>query len=104
MPSVTVKIEWEQPDDVYWLGRHNLELALNDCCPNTQFTVTPWRGGWISVLDKLPEGQDDVLVFTESHLVGVGWFVVEGKKWYGLAPDHDLGEVTHWQPIPMALV
>lgn len=40
MPSITVQIEWDVPDDPNWLNPYNLELALGDYCRNTAFTVT----------------------------------------------------------------
>ncbi len=40
MPSTIVQIEWDQPDDVNWLNRFNIELALSAYCKNTHFMVT----------------------------------------------------------------
>ena len=40
MPAITVKIEWDWPDEPFWLNPDNVAIALHACCKNTNFVVT----------------------------------------------------------------
>jgi len=42
MPKIQVKIEieWDVPDDQFWLNADNVKTALSAYCKNTRFTVT----------------------------------------------------------------
>lgn len=39
MPKIAVQIEWDVPDDPYWLNADNIVLALHAYCKNTRFVV-----------------------------------------------------------------
>ena len=39
MPKITVSIEWDTPDDPFWLNPDNVSLALHAYCKNTHFVV-----------------------------------------------------------------
>ena len=57
---------------------------------------------WISVTDRLPEKGEEVLVFdTRENWTGFAWLRPD-KTWTALGFDFpfDLGEVTHWMPLP----
>ena len=57
---------------------------------------------WISVTERLPEKGEDVLVFnTRENWTGFAWLRPD-ETWTALGFDFpfDLGEVTHWMPIP----
>ena len=41
MPSIIVRIEWDVPDEPYWLNAWNVRQALSAYCRNTKFEVTP---------------------------------------------------------------
>lgn len=60
---------------------------------------------WISVKDRLPEDQGDVLVVAFWHerwQTIIGWFANNEKKWRILTPhgEREPGGVTHWMPLP----
>lgn len=71
---------------------------------------------WVSVKDKLPENDEDVLVYhLEDDHITVGYFESEnvsyyiqsdGSKFYTYSgweteiPWAQKGEVTHWMPLP----
>ena len=60
---------------------------------------------WISVEERLPDSQADVLVVAFWHecwQTMIGWHSDDGKKWRVLTPhgERDLGGVTHWMPLP----
>ena len=58
--------------------------------------------GWISVRDRLPEKGEEVLVFdTRENWTGFAWLRPD-ETWTALGFDFplDLGEVTHWMPLP----
>ena len=57
---------------------------------------------WISVKDRLPEKGEEVLVFdTRENWTGFAWLRPD-ETWTALGFDFplDLGEVTHWMPLP----
>ena len=57
---------------------------------------------WISVDDRLPEKGEEVLVFdTRENWTGFAWLRPD-ETWTALGFDFpfDLGEVTHWIPLP----
>lgn len=60
---------------------------------------------WISVKDRLPESQADVLVVAFWHerwQTMMGWHSDMGKKWRVITPhgEREPGGVTHWMPLP----
>lgn len=40
MPSIIVRIEWDMPDEPFWLNSDNVAVALHAYCKNTRFMVT----------------------------------------------------------------
>ena len=59
---------------------------------------------WISVRDRLPEKGEEVLVFdTRENWTGFAWLRPD-ETWTALGFDFpfDLGEVTHWMPLPQS--
>ena len=57
---------------------------------------------WISVTERLPEKGEEVLVFdTRENWIGFAWLRPD-ETWTALGFDFpfDLGEVTHWIPLP----
>jgi len=41
MPSISVTIEWDRPDEPFWLNADNVAVALHTYCKNTKFRVRP---------------------------------------------------------------
>ena len=39
MPKIMIEIEWDKPDDIFWLNADNVSLALHAYCENTRFEV-----------------------------------------------------------------
>ena len=69
-------------------------------------TLTP-PNEWISVEDRLPDSQADVLVVAfwhENWQTMIGWHSDTGKKWRVITPHGEMepGGVTHWMPLPEA--
>lgn len=61
--------------------------------------------GWISVEDRLPDSQADVLVVAFWHecwQTMIGWHSDSGKKWRVTTPhgEREPGGVSHWMPLP----
>lgn len=59
---------------------------------------------WISVKERLPEEEIEVLCFgfTGSMMVGAIWAENEKDGYYAESTDGMLDNVTHWQPLPEA--
>ena len=64
----------------------------------------PTVGGWISVEDRLPEDETEVIIFVQHK---IGWYRVFGWHdeygWHSSAEEFGDGEsdfVTHWMPLP----
>ena len=57
--------------------------------------------GWISVKDRLPDNDRNVIVFTKYKYRGVGCLVA-GYWYLSIAPetDQEEGVITHWQELP----
>jgi hypothetical protein len=47
--NITVKIEWDYPEEKHWLNADNVSLALHAYCANSKFKVTETPEEWISV-------------------------------------------------------
>jgi hypothetical protein len=52
------------------------------------------ESGWISVKDRLPKNDDEVLVSTRLKNIGIGWW---DSYWRS---DLSVKEITHWMPMP----
>ena len=55
--------------------------------------------GWISVKDRLPEDDKEVLAYDSEHKeIVIALYDSEDEEWdYG---DWYEGAITHWQPLP----
>lgn len=67
-------------------------------------TLTP-PNEWVSVEERLPRSQEDVLVVAFWHerwQTMVGWHSDMGRKWRVITPhgEREPGDVTHWMPLP----
>lgn len=67
-------------------------------------TLTP-PNEWISVEERLPDSQADVLVVAfwhENWQTMIGWHSDTSKKWRVITPYGEMepGGVTHWMPLP----
>lgn len=60
------------------------------------------KNNWISVEDRLPDNEKDVLVYTSDGLFDIGFYSFYFKKWI-CHYDHDILirdlKVSHWQPL-----
>lgn len=55
---------------------------------------------WISVFDRLPDDDEDVLVFNPRDGIGIGEYDPEKEEWtcyYDWAP---MWMTTHWMHLP----
>lgn len=69
-------------------------------------TLTP-PNEWVSVEERLPESQADVLVVAfwhEQWQTMIGWHSDMGKKWRVITPhgEREPAGVTYWMPLPAA--
>ena len=60
---------------------------------------------WISVEERLPKSQTDVLVVAFWHecwQTMIGWHSDSGERWRVITPhgEREPGGVTHWMPLP----
>lgn len=55
--------------------------------------------GWISVDERLPDDDHDVLVLTAGNQQEVAWYHSWLKCWHW-GRDERLPNVTHWRPLP----
>lgn len=67
-------------------------------------TLTP-PNEWVSVEERLPDSQADVLVVAfwhENWQTMIGWHSDTSKKWRVITPHGEMepGGVTHWMPLP----
>ncbi len=75
-----------------------------DGCDYFDATLTP-PNEWVSVEERLPGSQEDVLVVAFWHecwQTMIGWHSDAGKKWRVITPhgERKPGGVSHWMPIP----
>ena len=73
-------------------------------CVEHMPTLTP-PNEWVSVEERLPGSQEDVLVVAFWHecwQTMIGWHSDAGKKWRVITPhgEREPGGVSHWMPIP----
>lgn len=58
---------------------------------------------WIPVEERLPEGDEDVLVYIHNYqdetFVDVGYYKSSSKKWACYAST-ERDDITHWMPLP----
>lgn len=64
---------------------------------------------WISVKERLPEGEGDVLLLTTSQAYSIGdWYNggwrTQNDTWderRGWEPAYQIDDITHWQPLTL---
>ncbi len=54
MPKIAVVIEYDHPEDPYWLNPDNVATALSAYCVNTNFRVI-WVPGGNPWVEAVPE-------------------------------------------------
>lgn len=64
----------------------------------------PTVGGWVSVKDRLPENETEVIIIVQHR---IGWYRAfawhDAYGWHSIADefcDGDSDLVTHWMPLP----
>lgn len=59
------------------------------------------ENNWISVSDRLPDSEKDVLVYTSNGSFDIGFYSLHFKKWINYDDDFNIEvlKVTHWQPL-----
>lgn len=59
------------------------------------------KGEWVSVEDRLPENNDNVLIYANKtgEKIEIAFYNDDDKEWQGLN-SFWLPYVTHWQPLP----
>jgi hypothetical protein len=75
---------------------HDSDCAVHNE-PATRNGDCDCRDGWISVDDRLPQANTEVLVFNRYRFIGV---IEENGTWFAAVDYETLFNVTHWQPLP----
>ena len=100
------------PDPVCEAVRNAYDSGWTDCAlkvrKEQRLNASPTieaEPKWISVNERLPDRQADVLVVAFWHecwQTMIGWHSDDGKKWRVLTPygEREPGGVTHWMPLP----
>jgi hypothetical protein len=102
----TIYLQWHgdgTPDDPGPVDRDAVTWSTS---PVFEHDVRYTRGGWISVDDRLPEPDVDVLVFYQTNHGGmdskgydIAYMDIIKKEWDDTTycwPEW----ITHWQPLP----
>ena len=76
MPTIDVHIEWDHPDDPFWLNADNVALTLHAYCKNTKFKV--------SDIELLP---------SEALFGFASWLTTRDEKVVASA-KHDAGQMA----------
>lgn len=80
---------------VYGSYQTGYAAAIRDL--EKQIDAIPAVNRWFSVKDRLPETDDDVIVYTCGKTVKMG-FYYKGR-WWDTAEGYDIN-VLYWQPRP----
>jgi len=59
----------------------------------------PTIGGWISVEERLPEEDKDVLAYNGAYMIIAAYATNPTKYWYTITGSATLA-ITHWMPMP----
>ena len=55
--------------------------------------------GWISVNDRLPDTDRDIIMYLEKKGVCCGWYSRTSQAWYDMELT-EIKSVTHWRELP----
>lgn len=95
----------EDPQFAVWEAGVGTLARLVDTIP----AIDPesLRPEWVSVKDRLPEENKDVLVFTELGKMAIGFYGGNNIYWYLYIGDNGEGgyelngeKITHWAQLP----
>lgn len=82
--------------------RYEQDFTRMDICE--MIDEAPTIGGWISVKDRLPENETEVIIIVQHK---IGWYRAfawhDEYGWHSSAEEFGDGEsdfVTHWMPMP----
>ena len=59
----------------------------------------PTIGGWISVEERLPEEDKDVLAYNGAYMIIAAYATNPTKYWYTITGSVTR-TITHWMPLP----
>lgn len=55
---------------------------------------------WISVKERLPDINDEYIVFTEDAEVFICEYLPSVNQWWDRDASIIYGRITHWMPLP----
>lgn len=71
--------------------------GIDDCIKYVH--DSPTIGGWISVKERLPEEDKDVLAYNGAYMFIAAYTTNPTKYWYTITGSATLA-ITHWMPLP----
>lgn len=57
------------------------------------------NNGWISVTDRIPDTDRDIIIYSEKKGACCGWYSPFLQVWYGTEAAK-IESVTHWRELP----
>ena len=91
----TARVLQESADAIEDLQKKVTEWQEEACKWNNEyFALRDSMSRWISVKERLPEEQQDVLVYLKRGGCAVDYFIPSRNDKWGYK------DVTHWQPLP----
>lgn len=111
------KTDWQSIYDKvvsleYEYAKEGKENAVNDCIRLENFlqffkeklqSAEEYKGGWISVKDRLPEVHQKVLITYQSKRavgVNIGYISIYDRKWHYNRGDLVGSKIIAWMPLP----
>lgn len=96
MPDKVVKIPVYTEEEIHEMLEKDLYRAYyNDLFLGRKIYTSPW----ISVEDKLPEPEKEVIILAKNKYIDIDHLTDDGEGgYYWWRSDDD--KITHWMPIP----
>lgn len=74
--------------------------CLMNVADDLELLLEPKNNTWVSVKNKLPKHEQEVLICIENKGISIGYYNRKKDEWFTQCNEEWYFPITHWQPLP----